>query len=301
MASDDRARCRGVILTIVIAVAVVATLVLVGLRRISSTEAPLDVESEENWLIVHAPARLQSVLRTLDRRVFGGVAVGVAFVLVFVAAAFVGWIFSGVDDQRGLAQWDIAAAEFGRDRATTSTRLLDVVTDLGGTIYLFSLMALVGAFHSVRRRDWGPLLYLAAVGVGITLLNNGLKLVVDRDRPDIAQLAGHAGSSFPSGHSAAAAACWAAIALVVTRRQRISVRTVGASVAVFVAVAVATTRVLLGVHWLSDVVAGVAVGWAWFFVTTVLFGGRLLLLGEPAERMSEHTPAAIDHEETRIS
>ena len=290
------------IVFLVVAIASVVAIVLVGLRSATSTGAPLEVDGEENWLVGHAPAGLQRLLRSLDRRVAGGVAVGASFLVVFVGAAVVGWIFSGLDDQRGIARWDVAAAEFGAERATpTSTDVLDAVTDLGGTIHLFAVMALIGVTLVIRRHDWGPLFYLGVVGVGIVVLNNGVKLVVDRDRPDIAQLAGHAGSSFPSGHSAAAAACWAAMALVVARRRGVRARLGAALIAVFIAVAVATTRVLLGVHWLSDVVAGAVVGWAWFFVVTIVFGGRLLTFGEPAERISNKPPIRIPLEEASTS
>ena len=46
--------------------------------------------------------------------------------------------------------------------------------------------------------------------------------------------------------------------------------------AVAIAVAVAASRVLLDLHWLSDVVGGLALGWAWFALCAVVFGGRLL-------------------------
>ena len=46
---------------------------------------------------------------------------------------------------------------------------------------------------------------------------------------------------------------------------------------------VAGSRVLLGVHWLSDVIAGLALGWAWFCVCAIAFGGRLLRFGAAAE------------------
>ena len=54
--------------------------------------------------------------------------------------------------------------------------------------------------------------------------------------------------------------------------------------AVGIAVAVAASRVLLDVHWLSDVIAGLALGWAWFALCAIAFGGRLLHFGEPVER-----------------
>jgi hypothetical protein len=52
-----------------------------------------------------------------------------------------------------------------------------------------------------------------------------------------------------------------------------------------ITIVVASSRVLLGVHWLTDVIAGVVVGWTWFLLVTVLFGGRLLRFGEPVERI----------------
>lgn len=275
------------LLVLVLAAGLVTALALVALRSLTSHDDPLDVETQEQWLVAHAPSWLARPLRSLDRRVAGGAQVGVSFAVVFAVALVVGWIFSGIGDASGIARWDVAAAEWGRDNATaTSTTVLDAVTDLGSTIPLIVGMVLLGVYHAVRNDDRGPALYLAVVGIGVTLINNGLKLIIDRDRPDIAQLAGSAGSSFPSGHSAAAAACWAAIALVLARRASRSVRLGAGVLVVFVAGAVAATRVLLGVHWLSDVVAGVLVGWTWFLLSTIAVGGRSLRLGEPAERIA---------------
>ena len=48
------------------------------------------------------------------------------------------------------------------------------------------------------------------------------------------------------------------------------------------AVVVAASRALLGVHWLTDVIAGLALGWGWFLLCALAFGGRELLLSRGA-------------------
>jgi undecaprenyl-diphosphatase len=63
--------------------------------------------------------------------------------------------------------------------------------------------------------------------------------------------------------------------------------------AVGVAVLVAASRVLLGVHWLTDVVAGLALGWGCFVLMSVVFGGRLERLGEPADRIVDADDATV--------
>jgi undecaprenyl-diphosphatase len=277
-----------VVLLVVLALAaLVATAVVAASARRDRPVDAIDPERPERWLVRHAPRWARGALRHADRRLVGGAATLVVFVVVFGAALVVGWIFDGIDETSGFARWDESAAEWGARNATdTSTGILDAVTQLGGTPWLVVVMVAVGLLVWWRQRTWQALVFLLIVALGVTVLNNGLKLLVDRERPDIARLTGHSGASFPSGHSAAAAACWAAMALVLTRRSSRATRIAAAVVAAVVTIAVAASRVLLGVHWLSDVVAGVVVGWAWFLLVAVVFGGRLLRLGEPAERVA---------------
>lgn len=257
------------------------------LNLVGSASAPLDTEREERWFVAHAPAPLRRVLRRAERRTAGGAAVVLLFGVLLISATLVGWILDTTDESRGFARWDQLAAEWGAAHGTeASTRILELITQLGATGWLLIIMALLGAVESYRHRNLAIIGYLATVGLGVSLLNNGLKRLVDRQRPNVLPLSDFSSSSFPSGHSAAAAACWAAIALVTSRHWGRRGRTGAALIAMLITIGVAVSRVLLGVHWVTDVIAGTAVGWAWFFVITLIFGGRILRFGEPADRMA---------------
>jgi len=250
------------------------------------TDANLQPEAAEHWILVHTAKhrRLNRVLRTADRRMFGGVAVAVCLVAVLVAAVAVGWILDTAESNRGFARWDSTVADWGSAHATTlSTRILRTVTHLGDTVLVVVAMGLVAAFDYRRFRNAGVIGFMVTVALGVNLLNNSLKWLVERERPGVAHLIGSAGSSFPSGHSATAAAGWAAIALVLGRSLPRWRRQLGIG-AIVIALLVATSRALLGVHWLTDVIAGLIVGWSWFFIVAVIFGGRLQRFGDPAVR-----------------
>lgn len=272
---------------VLVAVILVVAGVLAG-RRGSPRDAA-DVEPIEHWLIdsVVAHPRLHRLLVSVDRRVVGGAVVAVGFVIVLFAAMIVGWVFDTVDTTRGFARWDQAVAEWGSDHASdTAASVMRAVTQLGGTWLLLVVMTVVGLVDWRRRRDTTSLWFLLIVGVGVSTINNGLKLLIMRERPPVRHLVDAAGSSFPSGHSAASAACWMAIALVVGRWCGPKVRPWLSVVAVGIACLVAASRALLGVHWVTDVVAGLTVGWAWFLIVAIAFGGRLQHLGEPAEQLA---------------
>ncbi|MGZ4356070.1 MAG: phosphatase PAP2 family protein, partial [Gaiellaceae bacterium] len=116
-----------------------------------------------------------------------------------------------------------------------------------------------------------------------------------RVRPSFNPAAATLGPSFPSGHSATAAAFFAAAALLLGRGRGRPTRAVLAGFAAGIAVGVAASRVLLDVHWFTDVIAGLALGWAWLAACAIAFGGRLLRFGATAEtaaRAANATEAA---------
>ncbi len=159
--------------------------------------------------------------------------------------------------------------------------MLRWITQLGSTNGVAIALVAVAIYDFARRRNAAVFAFVVAVGVGQLLLNNGLKLIVHRQRPAVLHLVAASGYSFPSGHSCAAAATWAAVALILSRGRSRRTRAVLAAGAALIAIAVATSRALLGVHWLSDVLAGLLLGWGWFLLVAIVFGGRRQRLGDP--------------------
>jgi undecaprenyl-diphosphatase len=224
-----------------------------------------------------------------------GVALAGALAVVIAAAIGVGVMVVMVRTNIGLARWDAKAADWGARHATdASTSVLKVVTQLGGTFFMVTMLLLVAAFEIWRSRNWSVVGFLAAVFIGITVIVAVTKSMVDRARPDIDRLVGFSGQSFPSGHAAASAACFAAVALLLGRSASPSTRRTLIAVAVGIACAVASTRILLGVHWFTDTIGGLLIGWAWFALCSIAFGGRRLRFGVPvaqAERAAVTEPA----------
>lgn len=226
-----------------------------------------------------------------DRKTAAGFLLTMGFVLVFGVALVLGVLLDMIDSNAGLARFDASISQWGSHHASSrSVDVVEFVTQFGNTAYVWLALAIAAVYDFVRHRSRDVVLFLAAVGVGEWLLNNGLKMIVDRERPDVLRLVDVSGSSFPSGHSAAAAAGAAAVALVLGRDRHRRTRAALAAAAALVAIAVATSRALLGVHWLTDVIAGVFVGWGWFLLVAVLFGGRLFRLGDPVVKAAAASP-----------
>lgn len=258
-----------------------------------------DVTQDDRWVVraTRAHPRLAAFLhRRLSTEGAGGALLTLAFAVLFLLALVAGIVFEMVDHGSGFARWDESVARWGAENATeTGTRILSWITDLGGSLWVSIVGLVVAAWGYWRFRSWKVPAFMVFVVGGQFLVNNALKLLVGRERPDFAQLAGYGGTAFPSGHTAAAAATWAAVAFVLGRGRGRRVQALLGAMAVAVAGAVAATRVLLGVHWLTDVIAGIAVGWGWFVVGAAIFGGHLLGLGK-REREQAQQVAGSDEQ-----
>jgi undecaprenyl-diphosphatase len=151
-----------------------------------------------------------------------------------------------------------------------------LVSQLHQTAVLLSATALLASWRGWRR-DWYSVRALLVVPVGM-LCNSGLKNLVQRARPvhedPLVQIATY---SFPSGHAVASTVFYGMLcALVFTHSRSPLLRGCAAAVAVAMVLLVTFSRVYLGAHFPSDVIAGVAVG----TVCVVLFL-RLAARGRP--------------------
>ena len=259
-------------------------------------DMPLDPDIEKSRLVrlvSRFPRLAHFVRRRIDRTTAGGLMLTVGFGVVFLLAVFVGSVFDMVDDGSGFAGFDAAVAGFGARNADSFWwDLQGLFTRLGGSTIVGGVAIAVGVWGWWRYRNHHVALFMVAVVAGQALLNSGLKLIVGRERPDILQLAPFSGSSFPSGHSAAAAATYMAAAFVIALGLSKTHRWIAMAAGSFIAAGVAATRALLGVHWLTDVLAGLAVGLAWFIVCAIAFGGRIMFFGEPKFEIEDRAERA---------
>jgi membrane-associated phospholipid phosphatase len=192
--------------------------------------------------------------------------------LLLLAVLLIGWIqgegWLAAADQRGMESLTAL-----RSSAVSGvlTPLMRLATGAGDSATRVIVAVLGGIFLYVRRRGRAALWLTGAVA-GIALLNWTLKQLFARARPELVEhLVNVHSYSFPSGHSANGLVICFAFAMLGGRRWAYAV-------AGGVALSIGLSRIYLGVHWPSDVVAGWTTGTAWMLFWSVA-GARLLASG----------------------
>jgi undecaprenyl-diphosphatase len=272
---------------LVLVAAAAGALATLAARRLAPTQGATAAAAEAVEELAEDEARMHPWLRArLSPSEATGLALTAALAAIVAGGLIVGVLALLVRGHDQLRSLDRAAADFGHEHAThLSTQLLTWVTDLGDWP-LFPLIGVVVVLLELRRAPSRYLIpFVVIVWAGNWAATTLIKDLIDRARPTLNPIAATLGPSFPSGHSSTAASFYAALALVLARRRAARARALLVGGAVAIAVAVASSRVLLDVHWVTDVIAGLALGWAWFAVCAIAFGGRLLRFGAPAEKV----------------
>jgi membrane-associated phospholipid phosphatase len=188
-----------------------------------------------------------------------------------------GWLFGGVAEDvltaAPLVRLDAELAQWLHRHASPAvTRFMLSVSSLHGTVAIVSLASLIGV-GLARKRAWYWLATLVAAVPGGMLVNVMMKLAFHRARPSfddpIVTLTSY---SFPSGHVAGATLFYGfLLALLASRTSSWLARCALGVLALAMISLVALSRMYLGAHYLSDVLAAFAEGVAWLTLCVVGF------------------------------
>jgi len=163
----------------------------------------------------------------------------------------------------------------------TLVSVVKAVTWLGSNGVLWTVIGAATVILAIRRR-WRLAAYLLVTGAGALILDPLLKSLVGRLRPVVAHPIAHGtGNSFPSGHSLGSIVCYGAILLVFLPAARGRWRTAFITVIITLIALIGISRILLGVHYLSDVLGAWAVGITWLGVTVFAFELTRSAAGQP--------------------
>lgn len=209
-------------------------------------------------------ARLKRLL-TADRAVLVGflLLAGLAFVFLELASEVLEGETIGLDRLilQGLRTSTDATVPIGP--GWLRVMMVDI-TALGDVTGLTLITLAVVGFLTVSRK-YATALFVAASVVGGATLGTVLKAIFARPRPDLVpHLVEVTNASFPSGHAMNSAVVFLTLGALLARTQeRWAVRIYLVVVAIVLTLLVGVSRVFLGVHWPTDVVAGWCVGAAW--------------------------------------
>jgi undecaprenyl-diphosphatase len=252
---------------------------------------------------VPAPRWYAVVLRFAADRFTPGAALGLSLTVGLVLVGLLGTAFAVVLDavleHDGIAAVDDPVLSYTvHHRTGALSALFRALTFLGDPLPISAVALLGGVLLAVRARSRRPLLITAIATVGVQVLVFSIKFAVHRPRPVPAYALDTAGGySFPSGHSTSSLVIFGVLAWLLSGhlRNRYARVAVWAVAALFV-LGIGSSRVYLGVHHPTDVLAAWALGSAWLVTVLMTLGAvaRLRAGVPPDEPAGDRTVPAVD-------
>jgi undecaprenyl-diphosphatase len=236
--------------------------------------------------------RALGLARTLGIFLLGGAIVAVLGTLAFA------WLASHVRAGETQAFDETVLRWVGARHAPWLDVAMVEITILGTGTVVMMVALIAGLFLYLTKHRYSALLLTIATAGGL-LLNTVLKLAFSRPRPEIFSWGTHAASSsFPSGHAMSATIIYATVAYLAARLQRPRwARWATMVAAALLILLISLSRVYLGVHYPSDIAAGVIIGFAWagFCMATLEAVQRIEIRHAPhVVARAEPTPGAIE-------
>ncbi len=222
---------------------------------------------------------VQRIMRALGPYAALGITLLVGLALAFGLSAIAAQVYDNVTDADGVAGLDKPLLAFMIGiRTPWLNDAATAYTDVAGVVIMPIIAVVTMLFLAVRRRSWTPIILVVAAGGGSLLLTIAGKDIVGRARPDLADAVPpyETSPSFPSGHTLNAVAIAGILAyLLLLRQHRRVTRVLSIAVAVVLAVTLGISRVYLGHHWFTDVLAAFFLSGSW--LALVITAHRLYL------------------------
>lgn len=198
-------------------------------------------------------------------------------------AAMTTWLasetYEAVVDAEGVALWDQPLLDtMVTLRSPELDDLATAYTTIGGVVGMPVLAVATMVLLATRRRSWTPVILISAAAAGSLLMTIAGKDLIGRARPPLTSAVPpyEHSASFPSGHTLNALVVAGVVAYLLVLRQRSRrVRVLTITVAALFVLAMGASRVFLGHHWFTDVLAAWMLGLGW--VAIVITAHRLYL------------------------
>lgn len=227
----------------------------------------------------------------------GILGVGVAF--AFAMAFLVARVYDAVTERDGIASLDLPLLQAAmRARTPWLDEFAAAIAYLFGPVGMPCMAVATILALSLRRRSYTPLILIAGAGVGSLLMTIAGKDIIGRHRPPLTDAVPpfEYSPSFPSGHTLNATVIAGVVAyLIWLYRSTIAARIACVTAPILIAVTVGLTRVLLGAHWFTDVVAAWLLGAAWLAI--VVTAHRLYLTAR--RRGAPEVPSALRRQQVK--
>ncbi len=191
-------------------------------------------------------------------------------VSVFAAVCFVFWEFAEELIEKELHTFDITIINSVQSFISFKhTKLMMYITFLGSFKAVIGIAIITMIIMLFNKKRWEALFFSIAV-LGSAIFNSILKWIFQRTRPTIHPIIQETGYSFPSGHSMVAFAMYGMLTyfIVLFLRKR-SAKIITIAFFSVLVLSIGLSRIYLGVHYPSDVIAGFSAGGAWLVICLI--------------------------------
>lgn len=151
-------------------------------------------------------------------------------------------------------------------------QMMRVITEAGSVLFLTIATVIVVIYLLLRKKNKWMILFFAVNMIGISIITRVLKEIFKRERPEILEQFDGTGFSFPSGHSTGAIAFYGFIIYMIWKHNlRKWLKWLFIIILASLAILIPFSRVVLGVHFFTDIVAGIALSFAWLMMCIMVF------------------------------